>query len=211
MSEAMPFQRGDVVTHARRPEWGEGVVDQASIVKHEGQTAQRLTIRFANHGRVTLNTAMAAIRRKDSSTTMVSTNNSVMPTSTPGTGWLDSIDGRKPSDEQTIWSLPETMTDPFASLSIRLKATLDSFRFQKDPRSLIDWAVAQSGLTDPLSQYNRHELEQSYGRFVRDRDRHLGDLVRLIKKKGEHEVLEQLMREVQMPSARRALEAAIRA
>ena len=40
-----------------------------------------------------------------------------------------------------LWHLPEAMTDPFASLGARLSATLDSYRFSTDPKSLIDWAV----------------------------------------------------------------------
>lgn len=211
MSESTQFEKGDVVIHTRRPEWGVGVVDHAAVVMHEGKTAQRLTIRFANHGRVAVNTAVAAIKMKDSKKAMASTNSSIMSTSTNGAGWLDSIDGNKQSEKRELWSLPDSMTDPFASLSARLKATLDSCRFSKEPRSLIDWAVAQSGLTDPLSEYNRHQLEQSFSHFVRDRDRHLGELVRTVKKKGDREVLGQVMQDLTIPAAQRALEAAIRA
>ena len=212
MWKSTQFERGDVVVHTRRPEWGEGVVDQAAVVNYEGRQAQRLIVRFANHGRVTVNTAVAVLQLKDLERTMASTNTSAFQTPQARQGWLDSLDNHKKSDHQELWSLPEPMTDPFASLADRLKATLDSYRFSQEARSLIDWAVAQSGLNDPLSEYSRHELEQAFVRFARDRDRHLVELVRVIKKKGRHELLSQQTNDDGLlPPARRALAATIRA
>ena len=53
------------------------------------------------------------------------------------------------------------MVDPFSSATERLKATLDNFRFNAQARPLIDWAIAQTGLDDPLTLYTRQELEQA--------------------------------------------------
>ena len=43
---------GDRVIHAKRPEWGVGVVTAAQSVVEDGHPAQRVTIRFDRAGRV---------------------------------------------------------------------------------------------------------------------------------------------------------------
>jgi hypothetical protein len=198
--------------HARRPEWGDGVVDRATTVVHEGRPAQRVIVRFAHQGLVTLNTGIAPLIRKDANnmgTTTTSTTTNT-PTNT-GNGWLGSL-GEKQNGEE-LYHLPEAMTDPFASHGRRLQATLDSFRFGTDPREprlLLDWAVAQTGLNDPLSKYTRHELEQAFPRFVRDRDNHLFELVKLMKRGGSSDVIQKALRETRYPSAKNALQRAIR-
>jgi len=208
LQEPTQFCQGDVVVHTRRPEWGDGVVSHASTIIYEGQPAQRLAVRFANRGQVTVNTAVATLKPKESEGPMTRTSTSVFSSSTTGQGWLGSID--KKSDDRQLWSLPEPLTDPFASLADRLKVTLESYRFSHEPRILIEWAVVQTGLNDPLSQYNRHELEQAFVRFERDRDRHLAELVRLIKKQGQNKLLEQQINEMGSSVAGRALAKAVR-
>lgn len=210
MQDCDRYKPGDVVIHARRPEWGEGVIDQAQVITHEGRRAQRLVIRFSHRGRVTINTAVALLKPKQIEGTMTNTDTpTTFRPSASGRGWLGSIQ-QKQDNGHELWSLPEAMTDPFASLTQRLGATLDSYRFGVDAHSLIEWAVAQTGLTDPLSKYNRHELEQAFARFARDRDRHLADLVATAKKQGESPWLARQIREARDPRARQALQKAVR-
>lgn len=205
-----PFKTGDVVVHARRPEWGEGVVDQATAITHEGSSAQRLGVRFANHGRVVLNTAIAQILQKGSERPMSSSHRDGSTISSPaGQGWLASLEQEGTPHE--LWALPEALTDLFSNFSDRLRATLESYRFNPDARGLIDWAVVQTGLDDPLSKYNRHEMEQAFARFARDRDRHLVELVRTIKRKGAGNVIDEQLRQAPSPEARKALAKAVRA
>lgn len=207
MGKQTCFKQGDVVVHARRPEWGDGVVDQATAMTHNGRAAQRLVVRFANRGRVTLNTAVAVIQSKGSEEFMTRTSTSTFSSHATGQGWLGSL---KQDNPQELWSLPESMTDPFASLRQRLLATLESYRFSDEARSLIDWAVAQSGLADPLSKYNRHELEQAFARYARDRDRHLVELARSAKRQEQHQLLNQLVKQVGQPAAQCAAQRAIK-
>lgn len=127
-----------------------------------------------------------------------------------GGGWLAQLERANGHAKHELWELPKTMTDPFASLGQRLDATLDSYRFSTEPRSLIDWAVAQTGLNDPLSKYTRHELEQAFPRFARDRDQHLVSLVRQIKRKGDLLLLTQASQKTRYASARNALQKAMR-
>jgi hypothetical protein len=215
MAESHLFSLGETVIHPRRPEWGEGVVNQAMAITHEGRPAQRLIVRFANHGQVTIHTGVATLLRKDAAETMRDTSTTVTQTTSPFDtpqrktgGWLDSLGEKR--NGQELYSLPDAMTDPFASLTKRLQATLDSYRYSPEPRSLIDWGVAQTGLNDPLSKYTRHELEQAFPRFARDRDQHLQELVRLVKRQGQAEVFAQLMQATTNGTARNALQRAMR-
>jgi hypothetical protein len=102
------------------------------------------------------------------------------------------------------------MTDPFQSLARRLEATVESFKFSTEARSLIDWAVAQTGLSDPLSKYTRHELELGFARFARDRELHLRDLVKQLRSQGKLAVADEVARTAKTATGRAALQKAIR-
>jgi hypothetical protein len=208
------FKRGDLVVHPRRPEWGNGVVKDAQPIQHENQPAQRLTVQFANKGRVILNTAIAPLALKGLTQTMArsisSSPRSAGSATSASAGWLDQLERSSNGHAHELWELPEAMTDPFASLTRRLEATLETYRFSTEPRSLIDWAVAQTGLSDPLSKYTRHELEQAFPRFARDRDQHLQSLVRTLKRNNQRQLLNQVLAGTRLPAARSALDKAIR-
>ena len=212
MSESTHFSRGDVVIHPRRPEWGEGVIDQAVVVTHEGKPAQRLVVRFVNEGLITINTGVAPLVRKEALNTMATTTKSDSSsfTAPTGHGWLGSLDSNQKSISADLARLSDAMTDPFANISRRLQATLDSYRYSTEPRSLIEWGIAQTGLTDPLSKYTRHDLEQAFPRFARDRDNNLQEIVRLIKKQGKSEMIEEALRTTISPAAKNALQRARR-
>jgi hypothetical protein len=89
--------------------------------------------------------------------------------------WLAEVAQRK--IEETMISLPAEARDPFASVARRLAFVLDLYRFDRSGRGLIDWAIAQSGLDDPLARFNRHELEQYFDRWAVERDAQLGRLL----------------------------------
>lgn len=210
MAEIGTFQAGDAVVHPRRPEWGAGRVDQATRIEYEGVTAQRLVVTFEHHGRVTINTAVAPLLPKGNHSQMSTTTTRGYSNRATGGGWLDTL-GEKAPHGSELWRLPEAMVDPFISIAKRLTATLESYRFSTEPRSLIDWAVAQTGLSDPLSKYTRHELEQGFQRFARDRELHLVELVRNMKRQNMLGVLNAALQTAAVPAARNALQKAMRA
>ena len=70
-------------------------------------------------------------------------------------------------------SLPPAATDPFLSLRKRLENTLALYRFDGATGRLIDWAVAQSGVNDPMTRFNRNQLEQFWQRWKFALDAHL--------------------------------------
>ncbi|MCX5659282.1 MAG: hypothetical protein NTW19_06110 [Planctomycetota bacterium] len=146
------------------------------------------------------------------STTTPSSSSSRPNLGNPGTGWLGGLGEKRTGEE--LYKLPDVMTDPFATHARRLQATLDSYRFGtdgRDPRLLLDWAVAQTGLNDPLTKYTRPELEQAFPRYNRDRENHLFELVRFMKRQGEAATLNKMVQEATLPAARAALQRAIRA
>jgi hypothetical protein len=221
MPEGVSFKSGDRVVHAIRPEWGEGVIDQASTIFHDGRKAQRVVVVFANYGRVTLNTGVAPLIAREGAPFMPSSASATVPilpseSSARGRGWLSNLETRQPGTEE-LWALPPALTDPFASLSKRLAATLDTYRFSGDPRnptsghSLLQWASMQTGLADPLTKYTRHDLELAFLRFARDRDNHLLELVRTFKREGKLGLVDQALQDTTLPAARAALERARRA
>ena len=214
------FHQGDEVIHTRRPEWGRGVVDQATVITHEGQPAQRLTIKFQHRGRVTVNTAIATLVSADAAAQGAEADN---PSRLAALADSDPLDSQAQPDRrerlQSLESLSLAMTDPFASLGERLRVTLDSYRFSanpptsrqpRDPRRLLEWAIAQTHLTDPLTSFTRHELEEAFDRFSYDRDRHLAQLIARIKKEDRHDLLEQAMHRCSDDAARSALKWALR-
>lgn len=283
MAETPQFAPGDVVVHTVRPEWGEGIVDRAQLVKHEDGYAQRLVVKFTHKGRITLNTGMAPLAKKseldaarkaapeskktkrnnhvgedagDKANDKVTQNvrpevsleerpdnnadskTSTNPHSSPHSskeagntmrndtstlnpskrkndgGWLASLEAKKSSNgngqpnSDELRQLPDALADPFLTLEQRVEAALDTFRFSLEARALIDWAIGQTGLDDPMSRYTRHELEQGFDWFCRDRDLQLKELVREAKSRGRQEMLEGVRRRLKLPAAISALDKA---
>ena len=219
MSTPIRFAQGDTVRHPKRPEWGLGTVRSIqAIVQPDGSRAQRLTVDFANQGRKNINTAIAPLTREgDAPPTTAKTTAAVASANgstdasgggSGGSGWLDALDPEGAKSNE-LWDLPDELSDPFASPAERLKATLQTYRFSTEPRALMDWAVVQTGLNDPLSKYTRSELEQAFPRYVRDRDAHLKDLVRQLKRANDYAALKDAGRGL-ISAAQSALDKAIR-
>jgi len=208
MDELALFKVGDVVVHPRRREWGDGVVEKAANIQQAETSGQRLTVTFRHHGRVTINTNVAPLVAKEMNQVMSSTKATGLADEAPKGGWLESLNGDKA--ETVLWSLPEAMADPFISLLQRLTATMDSYRFSKEARSLIEWAIAQTGLDDPLTRFTRHELEDGFDRFAHSRRLHLNDLVRTVKRQGQAAMLDQVMNNCRYPKGKASLQEAIR-
>lgn len=151
------FKNGDWVIHTNKPEWGAGQIVSAEGHIQEGKRCQRLSIRFDRAGLKTLTTLYADLRP-----------------STPG--GISAFTEAKPDDDlahkldlktlaDSLSGLPESATDPFVSLPKRVEATLNLYRYTGTGASLLDWATSQTGLRDPLSAFNRHELEEHFQRF----------------------------------------------
>lgn len=189
------WKAGDRLVHVRRPEWGEGTVVTAKPAVHEGSSCQQLSIRFAHErGLKNILTAIADLRFVPGGGTGQSSAGGARPASTarsaplgrspaPGpdaeAGWLDALERERAGSD--LSGLPEDCTDPLLPERTRFERTLALYRFKPEGGSLIEWATAQTGLRDPLTRYNRHELEEQFFRFRRRLDDHaraLGDALR---------------------------------
>ena len=209
------WSKGERVVHATRPEWGSGEVVGAEPHSHDGKTCQRLTVRFERAGTKTISTAFADLREATSSPfapmpseSHESTNgNGSMQDAANGTMHpsSDAMSGGMTPKElaECMTKLPESVSDPFISLAKRCRAGLELYRLGESPAGLLDWAAIQTGLKDPLSRFNRHELEQWFDRFKMALDAHLKKLLKDARKQ-EPTLLAELQASAS-PSARHAL------
>ncbi|OUU96258.1 MAG: hypothetical protein CBC35_01620 [Planctomycetes bacterium TMED75] len=196
------FRQDDEIRLQARPEWGIGTVQKVEFVTREGAKDQRVWIRFPNVGMKTILAGAAQVEV----VTRANDEEDVEHTFAAQelaheSGWLGEITKRKPEDAMT--NLPPEVLDPFSSLRGRLKKTLELFRFTSDGASLIDWAVAQTGLDDPMSRFNRHELEEFFKHWARGRDEQLRSL--MSEARRNREPVNDLMKSA-APGAQAALE-----
>ena len=193
LTKRRTFKFGDRVLNTARPEWGPGTVTRAENVVHNGHTAQRLNVRFGSEGIKTLHTGVVDLIPADEQ----QAGDSVAERS----GWIAELEGNKPAD--IMVRLPADASDPFKTLWQRLQFTLNLYRFSREARALMEWAIAQSGLADPLTRFSRHELETFFDRWARQRDAHLIELVREAGRSDSRQV-EQLLAQAQ-PEVRQIL------
>ncbi|MCI0631964.1 MAG: DUF3553 domain-containing protein [Phycisphaerales bacterium] len=196
MSE-QKFSSGDRVRHAGRPEWGIGTITKVESLPMNGQASQRVSIRFPNAGVKTLVTGQghSLLQRADEAHDPLGDG---QPQSVKAwdkmkdSGWLAPMAKRKV--EEAMITLPMEVRDPFNSLQKRLTLTMGLYRFDRSGRGVIDWAVAQTGLDDPLTRFTRHELEQKFDRWSFERDQHLAKLIHEIRNSGELAIIQAAMK-----------------
>lgn len=177
-ASAAPFTFGDRARHRDKPEWGVGTVTRAEACVAEGVSTWRVGVRFPNAGLKTFITNVAPIERVEADEPIGAPGASAMADAMRHAG--DSLLGPMAEKKlrEAMAVLPERCTDPFKTVEQRVELTLELYRFEASGRSLMDWAVVQTGLDDPLSRFNRHELEAFFERWAIERDR---QLVRLLK------------------------------
>lgn len=195
------LKQGDRIRHPKRPEWGVGEVTRVELITHDGQSEQRVWVRFKSVGLKTLLASIAQPEHTEPAKSDLESQFHAQPTlvdleALREGGWLGDIAKKKPED--AMRSLPPRATDPFLSASKRLEHTLSLYRFGAHGRSLIEWAVAQSGLEDPLSRFSRHELEQFHQRWRFDLDAHTGRLLQELRR--EPHTVQQLLARAPVPA-----------
>ena len=182
MPQTTSFKIGEKVRHCKRPEWGVGSIAKIEVITREGRPDRRIWIRFPNVGEKTVLASLAELEHVE--TDSLATAASSSPTladmhARADAGWLGEISKSKPED--MMIALPDAATDPFIPVARRLKNTFALYRFDGGSK-LIDWAVAQSGLNDPMSRFSRHELESFFQRWRFALDAQLGKLLQEARK-----------------------------
>jgi hypothetical protein len=198
--EQPPYRVGEEVRHAKRPEWGVGTVQRLEPARHGGIVDQRLWIRFSNAGMKVVLASVGELQRTAAPILGAEGHTLADRELRHEQGWLGEIARSKP--EQAMTELPPEASDPFLSLRKRLEFTIGLYRFEPVGGKLLDWAVAQSGLADPLARFNRHELEQFFLRWAHHRDQHLAKLSQECR--NEPGLFDAVMKQAP-PSAHKAL------
>lgn len=162
------WNAGDRIVHTARPEWGVGCVLTTTSIRHDGEDAQQLKIRFDRAGTKTISTAVASLAPAEGASRPASEG--------PSTATAESAP--TPAELlQRLVRIPDSASDPFRPLASRLEATTALYRFEPTGGLLLDWAASQTGLADPLSTLSRSDLEEAFGRFRTNLDSHLFALV----------------------------------
>ncbi|MFO0875371.1 MAG: SIS domain-containing protein [Phycisphaerales bacterium] len=114
---------------------------------------QRLWIRFPNAGLKTLLASVAELERVSRADGGLVENDATLASREMNgeTGWPAQISKKKPADAMSE-ILSAQASDPFIPPNKRLEFVLGLYRFDTQ-RNLIDWAIAQSGLGDPLTRF----------------------------------------------------------
>ncbi|MEC8064470.1 MAG: DUF3553 domain-containing protein [Planctomycetota bacterium] len=161
---------GDQIRNTARPEWGVG-----TIVRLE--TGGKLAVRFEFAGLKHMDPKVAPLASASADDRPAS--ESWEP---PAAAFFRSEEvalsagARQKLLIDVMTRLPEDVTDPFHPVEGRIRACASLYRFGNDSTGLMAWAVAQTGLQDPMDQLPRHELESLFGRWREVRDRTLREL-----------------------------------
>ncbi len=192
--QATSYKIGQRVRHCKRLEWGTGSIIKIEVITRDGRPDRRIWIRFPNVGEKTVLASMAELEHVEEEARLGAGGHETTPSladlhAQSDGGWLGQISKQKP--EHIMIALPDAATDPFLPLRRRLQNVAALYRFDSGPR-LVEWAVAQSGLNDPLSHFNRHELENLYQRWRFALDAQLGRLLQEARR--EPGVLDEAMK-----------------
>jgi len=185
---------GDHVRHTARPEWGTGTVMKVEPTASNGAMTPRITVRFPHVGIKILSVLpipLEVVTTGSEAATDQSEHGIALASAFDSPEWLAPMAQKKAMQAMTM--LPESVRDPFVGVVQRVKATLELYRFDRGAK-LMDWAVAQTRMNDPLSKFTRHELEQFFDRWAIERDAHLVKLLDEAKREpGCSEPAERLL------------------
>jgi len=191
------WSKGERVIHATKPEWGYGEVLQAQSAQQDGKPCQRLVVKFTRAGTKTVSTAFADLRTAEEgpflaaaareaaedASKAVNGSLSAKAKEESGEDMLDTaLDAALRNPVEMMTRLPDSVTDPFLSLRKRAQAAVSLYKFGESPAGLLDWAAVQTGLKDPMSKFNRHQLEDFFVRFKIVLDAHLKKLLKDVRK-----------------------------
>ena len=196
---------GDRVIHPKFPEWGSGAVIKVESTAVHGEPTTRVTVRFLSAG------LKAFVG--DSLPLELLIDGHEMPgdrdRKRPAISEVEDLErsGLTQAVEQKLLeimhSIPLACRDPFNSTEHRLRRTLDLYKYDMSGRGLMEWAMAQTGMDDPLTRFNRTELEVFFKHYSHELNQHLAKL--LSEMREETETIHRLVAQAPV-RAKRAVE-----
>lgn len=193
MKTMSSIEFGDKVTHPKFPEWGSGAVIKVENAAVNGEMTKRVTVRFAHAG---LKKFVGDAIPLD-----VMLDEHAMPGDREGkrpaiaevedlerSGLSQAVEQKL---EEIMFNIPLACRDPFNTLDHRLRRTFALYKYDLSGKGLMEWAMAQTGMDDPLTRFNRTELEGYFKQYSFLVKQHLAKLLRELQ--GDKVTLKQLL------------------
>lgn len=193
---------GDRVAHPSFPEWGSGSVIKVENTAIKGNPTRRITVRFSHGG-------LKIFTGDDIPLDLVASEYQQNPSADvkrPAIAEVEDLErsGLTQAIEQKLLeimhAIPLACRDPFNNAEHRLKKTFDLYKYDLSGRGLMEWAMFQTGMDDPLTRFNRTELEMYFKQFAHDRDAHLSKL--LAEMRDDPVVIKRLLAEAPVGAKR---------
>lgn len=204
MKTMTSIEFGDRVIHPKFPEWGSGAVIKIENTPVNGEPSTRVTVRFAHAG---LKKFVG-----DSIPLDVMLDEHAMPgdrdCKRPAIAEVEDLErsGLTQAVEQKLeeimFNIPLSCRDPFNTIEHRMRRTLDLYKYDMSGKGLMEWAMAQTGMDDPLTRFNRTELEVYFKQYSFLLKQHLSKL--MSEMCSDKELLQSLLAEAP-EGARRAV------
>jgi hypothetical protein len=201
----MTIAFGDRVTHPKFPEWGSGAVIKVENTVQQGQPTTRITVRFSSAGLKSFVGNQLPLEVLENGHSMPGDGNR----NRPAIAEVEDLErsGLTEAVEQKLLeimhAIPMACRDPFNTAEHRLRRTLELYKYDMSGRGLMEWAMAQTGMDDPLTRFNRTELEVFFKHYSQDLDQHLSKL--LSEMRDETTTVQRLVAEASQ-RAKRAVE-----
>jgi hypothetical protein len=199
------IEYGDRVTHPKFPEWGSGAVIKVENIALHGEPATRVTVRFSSAGLKSFVGDSFPLELLDDGHGMPGDRDRKRPAISEvedleRSGLTQAVEQKLIEIMRTI---PLACRDPFNTSEHRLRRTLELYKYDMSGRGLMEWAMAQTGMDDPLTRFNRTELEVFFKHYSHELNQHLAKL--LSEMREETEIIQRLVAEAPQ-RAKRAVE-----
>lgn len=203
----MTISFGDKVIHPKFPEWGSGAVIKVENTALQGESTTRITVRFTSAG-------LKSFVGDDLPLDVLQSDHS-MPgdreLKRPAIAEVEDLERsglqqavQKKLDE-IMHAIPLACRDPFNTSEHRLRRTFELYKYDMSGKGLMMWAMAQTGMDDPLTRFNRTELEMYFNQYSHELQLHLAKL--LSEMHGENKLIKRLLSEAPQ-RAKKAVEKA---
>ncbi len=196
---------GDRVIHQQFPEWGSGSVIKVEKTAVNGEPTSRVTVRFSNNGLKSFIGNNLPLDILDDGHSMPGDKELKRPAiaeveDLEKSGLTHAVEKKL---IEIMMSIPLACRDPFNTPEHRLRRTLNLYKYDTSGKGLMEWATAQTGMDDPLTRFNRTELEDFFKHYKHELNQHLAKLLQEMS--SDESTVNKLVLEAPV-NAKRAIE-----